>query len=86
MALVQGRLSHSVAVRAGSILRGSPDVQLVYPDEADEAAAWALFVERPDKGYSLTDCVSFVVMRRRGLTTAVALDRHFAQEGFDVVP
>lgn len=81
-----GRLTHAHATRAGTFLRTSPDVDLVHPDLADESAAWRLFVERPDKRYSLTDCLSFVVMRRLKLTTALTLDRHFAQEGFEVLP
>lgn len=85
-ALMVGRLTHAHAARAGTFLRTSPDVNLVHPDVADESAAWRLFVERPDKRYSMTDCLSFVVMRRLKLTTALALDRHFAQEGFDLVP
>lgn len=81
-----GRLTHVHATRAGTFLRTSPDVDLVHPDLADESAAWRLFVERPDKRYSLTDCLSFVVMRRLKLNTALTLDRHFAQEGFEVLP
>jgi predicted nucleic acid-binding protein len=41
-----------------------------------------LYAARPDKGYSLTDCISMQAMRREGLTDALANDRHFQQEGF----
>lgn len=34
---------------------------------------------------SLVDCASFDVMRRRGIATAFAFDRHFAEQGFDVL-
>ena len=37
---------------------------------------------RPDKAWSLTDCISFVVMTERGLTEALTGDRHFEQAGF----
>ena len=40
------------------------------------------FADRPDKAWSLTDCISFVVMRERGLTEAVGTDHHFEQAGF----
>jgi predicted nucleic acid-binding protein len=85
-ALMVRRLTHSHAARAGAFIRTSPDVTVVHPDIADESAAWRLFVERSDKRYSLTDCVSFVIMRRLKLSTALALDRHFPQEGFELVP
>ena len=39
-----------------------------------------------DQDFSLTDAVSFEVMRRRKLHRVLALDRHFAAAGFEVVP
>ena len=41
-----------------------------------------LYEPRPDKGYSLVDCISMQTMRREGLTEALTNDRHFEQEGF----
>ncbi|WP_295430117.1 PIN domain-containing protein [uncultured Thiodictyon sp.] len=41
-----------------------------------------LYRARPDKGYSLTDCISMEMMRREGLTEVLTDDAHFAQEGF----
>lgn len=41
-----------------------------------------LFAARPDKGWSLTDCVSFVVMEEQKLTQALTTDHHFTQAGF----
>lgn len=38
------------------------------------------------RGYSFTDCTSFVLMRRIGIHTAVALDDQFRQDGFEVMP
>jgi uncharacterized protein len=41
-----------------------------------------LYRARPDKGYSLIDCISMQTMRREGLTDVLTNDRHFEQEGF----
>jgi predicted nucleic acid-binding protein len=41
-----------------------------------------LYANRPDKEWSLTDCISFVVMEQAGLREALTGDRHFAQAGF----
>jgi len=41
-----------------------------------------LFGNRPDKSWSLTDCISFVVMQAHGLTEALTADHHFEQAGF----
>lgn len=42
----------------------------------------ALFRERKDKEWSLTDCISFVLMKRRGILQALTTDHHFEQAGF----
>jgi predicted nucleic acid-binding protein len=42
----------------------------------------SLYGQRPDKGWSLTDCISFVVMKERGITEALTGDHHFVQAGF----
>jgi len=41
-----------------------------------------LFSERPDKSWSLTDCISFVVMDQQGTKEALTADHHFQQAGF----
>ena len=41
-----------------------------------------LYRQRPDKGWSLTDCISFVVMEENGLRDALTADHHFEQAGF----
>jgi predicted nucleic acid-binding protein len=42
----------------------------------------SFYSRRPDKDWSLTDCISFVVMEEHGLTEALATDRDFKQAGF----
>lgn len=49
------------------------------------ASGLELFRRRPDKLWSLTDCISFNIMRERGITQALAYDEHFVQAGFDAV-
>jgi uncharacterized protein len=44
-----------------------------------------MFAARSDKRWSLTDCISFVVMQERGLTEALTADRHFEQAGFSIL-
>jgi uncharacterized protein len=45
-------------------------------------AGWELYKKRPDKAWSLTDCISFVVMQARGIADALTGDHHFEQAGF----
>jgi len=80
------RLGHSVAAKVGGILLAGGFLDLMRVTISDEKAAWALFLARPDKLYSFTDCTSFVVMRRLGISEAVAVDADFRREGFDSIP
>jgi len=41
-----------------------------------------LYRTRPDKDWSLTDCISFVAMEEHGITEALTADKHFEQAGF----
>lgn len=44
-----------------------------------------LYESRLDKGYSLTDCISMTVMRERNVYDVLTHDRHFSQEGFNIL-
>jgi hypothetical protein len=44
-----------------------------------------LHANRPDKAWSLTDCISFIVMEHRQFTRALTPDRHFEQAGFEAL-
>ena len=46
---------------------------------------YELYKARADKAWSLTDCISFVVMEQMGLSEALTADRHFGQAGFTVL-
>jgi predicted nucleic acid-binding protein len=46
------------------------------------ARGFDLYQDRPDKDWSVTDCISFSLMRDHGITDALTADRHFEQAGF----
>ena len=74
------------AVEIGNRLLTSQTIKLVHVDEALFFEGWNLLVQRDDKMYSLTDCISFSVMKKFDIQTALALDKHFVQEGFLTLP
>jgi uncharacterized protein len=80
------RGQHGKAVELGEALLFSPSVRMVHVGEDLLARGLDLLRARPDKRYSLTDCVSFVLMSEHGISTAFAFDRHFEQEGFIMEP
>lgn len=77
---------HAKAVEVGNRLLTSPSVQLIQVDEELFREGWRYFQQYQDKDYSLTDCISFVVMKRRKKEAAFAFDQHFVQAGFKRVP
>jgi predicted nucleic acid-binding protein len=70
------------AVRGYRICHEEEAIEVVLFDGPQIEAAVRLFEERPDKSWSLTDCLSFVVMQERGLRNALTADHHFEQAGF----
>lgn len=70
-----------VALAVEDILH-DPAVKVISQSRASFLAGLKLYRERPDKGYSLTDCISMETMRREGIVEALTNDRHFEQEGF----
>ncbi len=66
-------------------LRRHPRAAIVPPTEDLFDRGLALYADRPDKDGSLTDCISFTVMREMGITEALTGDRHFEQAGFEAL-
>ncbi len=58
------------------------DALLLPPTEEGFRAGMNLFQNRPDKDWSLTDCISFATMHELRINDALTADRHFIQAGF----
>lgn len=80
------RRYHAKAVEVENCLLTSPSVQVVQVDEGLFREGWQYFQQHQDKDYSLTDCISFVVMKRLRIETTFAFDQHFVQARFKRVP
>jgi predicted nucleic acid-binding protein len=63
-------------------MRTDPRVTIIPPTPELFEAGLRLYLSRPDKQWSLTDCISFVVMQQCKLTEALTGDHHFEQAGF----
>jgi uncharacterized protein len=79
------RMLRREAGLAVSRLVNDPDIRIVPQSRDSFLDGLALYNARPDKGYSLTDCISMETMRREGLTDVLTNDRHFEQEGFQAL-
>jgi predicted nucleic acid-binding protein len=70
------------AVQLLQSLEDDPAVEIVPLSEELYERALLLFAERGDKEWSLTDCLSFLIMRDRRIHAALTTDEHFQQAGF----
>ena len=70
------------AARTVAALLNDPDIHAIPESRQTFLSGLDLYRARPDKGYSLTDCISMQTMRREGLTDVLTNDRHFEQGGF----
>ncbi|MCX5759305.1 MAG: PIN domain-containing protein [Candidatus Hydrogenedentes bacterium] len=66
-------------------LKNDPGVEILDADHASFDASLALYASRVDKQWSLTDCISFVVMDLRGIRAALTSDHHFRQAGYQTL-
>jgi predicted nucleic acid-binding protein len=73
------------AARFARTILADPQVTVAPQTHASFLDGLALYESRLDKQYSLTDCISMQVMRREGLTDVLSNDRHFEQEGFQIL-
>lgn len=76
------RRYRAASVALLNALEHDPAVEVVPLSEMLYAQAVRLYSERPDKEWGLTDCISFTLMRERGLSDALTADDHFRQAGF----
>jgi uncharacterized protein len=83
--LVQARLGPTPAIALGKRLLAPATTTALKVTDPDLAQAWRLFQRYRDKAFSFTDCTTFALMARLGLSTAFAFDIHFRQYGRLVV-
>lgn len=83
---LNSRNHHEKAVEVGENLLLSPTIELIHIDENLFFEGWTMFQKYQDKRYSLTDCISFLVMKQKELDTALTFDKHFLQAGFNIEP
>ncbi len=63
----------------------STALEIVYTTQPDEEHALEFFRKFADQQIGFTDCISFAVMRRNGISTAFTFDRHFVTAGFRII-
>lgn len=60
----------------------SPEFEVIAADDELHREPLDLYSRRPDKSYSLVDCMSMVLCRRMKITEVLTGDADFQREGF----
>jgi predicted nucleic acid-binding protein len=63
-------------------LKANPNALIVSSTDQLLREGMDFYIQRPDKEWSLTDCISLVVMHKEGILEALTGDHHFEQAGF----
>ena len=86
LTLIRRRLGLEAARAWWEQIEGTSRLRWEWIDPERCERARATFFRFRDKGYSFTDCTSFVVMQELKLAEALTTDKHFRQMGFKMLP
>lgn len=62
-----------------------PNITVISQSHKSFSQGLELYRQREDKGYSLTDCISMLLMRERAIREVLTHDQHFKQESFTIL-
>ncbi|MBX6315716.1 MAG: PIN domain-containing protein [Isosphaeraceae bacterium] len=75
----------SIAARRVHQFTTTPNILVIPQSGQSFQAGFSLYQARPDKAYSLIDCIAMATMRPEGIWEVLTHDSHFAQEGFTLL-
>jgi predicted nucleic acid-binding protein len=78
------QLRKTASLQADGV-RANPSITVIPQSRHSFDSGFAFYKARPDKGYSLTACISMATMLQEGITEVLTHDGHFTQEGFTIL-
>ncbi|MEW6419229.1 MAG: PIN domain-containing protein [Nitrospirota bacterium] len=79
---IMSSAGHNSAVAAGEYIFSSNIIKMIWLDESIKFKSWDFFKKYSDKGFSFTDCTSFVLMKDLKVKDYFAFDEDFKRAGF----
>lgn len=80
-----GQAARTAAVEYTRDLRIEPVIDVIAYSRELFDAALDFYLRRPDKDYSMTDCISMVICRDAQIADVLTADHDFEQEGFTIL-
>lgn len=84
--LLSRRLSRTAAITFLDEVYNDSNVEIFHSDENCEQEAFSIIRKYIDQDFSVTDCVSFVIMKREKLKQVFTFDKHFKTMQFSIEP
>ena len=84
-ALSRSARLRETAVKVVREILSNPNVKVIPQSRDSFQKGLKRYEERPDKGYSLQDCISMNAMNSESIIEILTNDRHFEQDGFTVL-
>lgn len=85
-ALLMHRVDRTIALTFARTVYEPPMLVVHSTPEIERRAIAEWMTRYSDQDFSFADAVSFAVMKQRGITQALTLDRHFVTAGFAITP
>jgi uncharacterized protein len=79
------RIGYDVAMNFLTSVNESARIKVVFPDLSIERQAKQILRQFSDQDFSLTDAISFIVMKEMGILQAFTYDDHFITAGFELL-
>lgn len=70
----KGEYYRTLAIAITLTLRSDPNTEIIPQTTGQFEQALRFYQERPDKGYSLTDCAAMLIMREQGICEILTYD------------
>ncbi len=83
--LLARKISKQTAIKFLNTIYSDDKVNVVLNDENLEQKAYAIFKKYTDQDFSITDCVSFAIMKENRIKEAFTFDKHFSIMGFKMI-
>lgn len=81
----RGSLMRQKAINLYENIQLNSTIEIVIANTDIRQMSIEVYKKRVDKGYSITDCISMVVMQQRNINDILTNDYHFTQEGFNIL-
>lgn len=81
--LLARKTSYGFSCQRARNIYASEQLEILHPDYQDEIDAITLFGKYSELHVSFTDCISFVLMRKKRIKKAFTFNSHFSMAGYE---